>query len=49
MTLGKLIRHQQTYDFHRHRVAEYPVESKAVELSEKPGGVGVISSTITLS
>ncbi|OIW01887.1 hypothetical protein TanjilG_31069 [Lupinus angustifolius] len=38
-----------TYDFRRHRVAEYPVELKAVELSQKPGGGGVISSTITLS
>lgn len=40
-----------TYDFRRHRVAEYPVESKAVELSQKPGGAagGGVSSTITLS
>ncbi|KAE9595341.1 putative intron-binding protein aquarius [Lupinus albus] len=38
-----------TYDFRRHRVAEYPLESKAVELSQKPGGGGGISSTITLS
>ncbi|KAL1367940.1 hypothetical protein AAHE18_02G085100 [Arachis hypogaea] len=36
------------YDFRRHRVAEYPVESKAVDSNQKSGGGGV-PSTITLS
>lgn len=41
------------YDFRRHRVAEYPLESSSHQLAEKPveskPGGALLSSTITLS
>ncbi|KAI5406789.1 hypothetical protein KIW84_053168 [Lathyrus oleraceus] len=39
-----------TYDFRRHRVAEYPLaEPKAGERSQKGGGGGSLQSTVTVS